>query len=170
MVQLCSHGQIIARDTDLKVLFIFSWGGGGGGGGGGGRFFTKSLTYCIVSKDLKMVFSFFPFSAFISFQLFEARVTRLHSTVSIRALMYLPFKILSKNFFSFGYSVRRGWGRARQKVGFRTATQKTSPRIAIKNEKKYSIWNWAGEKSLFFNLLLAVHSNYGILSHNRVTT
>ena len=30
MVQLCSHGQIIARDTDLKVLFIFSWGGAGG--------------------------------------------------------------------------------------------------------------------------------------------
>ena len=134
MVHLCSHGQIIARDTDLKVLFIYLF-FRGGGGGGGGRFFTKSLTYCIVSKDLKMVFSFFPFSAFISFQPFEARVTRLHSTVSIRALMYLPFKYCQKTFFSFSYSVRRGWGRGRQNVGFRTATQKTSPRIAIRNKK-----------------------------------
>lgn len=131
MVHLCSHGQIIARDTDLKVLFIFSW-GGRGGGGGGGRFFTKSLTYCIVSKDLKMVFSFSRFSAF---QLFEARVTRLYSAVSIRALMYLPFKYCQKTFFSFSYSVRRGRGRGRQNVGFRTATQKTSPRIAIRNKK-----------------------------------
>ena len=46
-----------------------------------------------------MVFSFFPFSAFISFQPFEARVTRLHSAVSIRALMYLPFKYCQKTFF-----------------------------------------------------------------------
>ena len=46
-----------------------------------------------------MVFSFFPFSAFISFQLFEARVTRLHSAVSIRALMYLAFKYCQKTFF-----------------------------------------------------------------------
>ena len=47
-----------------------------------------------------MVFSFFPFSAFISFQLFEARVTTLHSTVSIRALMYLPFQYCQKTFFT----------------------------------------------------------------------
>ena len=46
-----------------------------------------------------MVFSFFPFSAFISFQPFEARVTRLHSAVSIRALMYLPIKYCQKTFF-----------------------------------------------------------------------
>ena len=43
-----------------------------------------------------MVFSFFRFSAF---QLFEARVTRLYSAVSIRALMYLPFKYCQKIFF-----------------------------------------------------------------------
>ena len=45
--------------------------------------------------DHKMVFSFFPFSAFITFQLFRARVTRLNSTAS----MYLPFKYCQKTFF-----------------------------------------------------------------------
>ena len=34
MVQLCSHGQIIARDTDLKVLFIYLFFRGGGGAEG----------------------------------------------------------------------------------------------------------------------------------------
>ena len=147
MVHLCSHWQIIARDTHLKVLFIYFF--FRGGGGGGGRFFTKSLTYCIMSKDLKMVFSFFPFSAFISFQLFEARVTTLHSTVSIRALMYLPFQYCQKTFFSFGYSVRRAWRRGRQNVGFRTATQKHHLGLPSKIKKiqymKLSRW----EKPVF---------------------
>lgn len=130
MVHLCSHWQIIARDTHLKVLLIFFF-----SGGGRREIFHEIFDLLHRVKGSQLVFSFFPFSAFISFQLFEARVTRLHSTVSIRALMYLPFKYCQKTFFSFSYSVRRGWGRGRQNVGFRTATKKTSPRIANKNKK-----------------------------------